>query len=138
MAIFKRGQKAEGKFSKPAELNEVKGDYNGSAKGTELRKVWTDNDSAGIRGGRPGRDESGRYPQRKEHSYPLIRSGCFAARLVSAFRRSPTMRARSRSWDDSWINKLKPEECAAALESLASFGAMTAKEATTIHRWRGR
>jgi hypothetical protein len=36
--------------------------------------------------------------------------------------------------DDSWINKLGPEETAAALESLATFGAMTAKEATTIHR----
>jgi hypothetical protein len=36
--------------------------------------------------------------------------------------------------DDSWINKLGPEEAAAALESLASFGVMTAREATVIHR----
>src|SRR5262245_14135556 len=38
--------------------------------------------------------------------------------------------------DDAWIDKLRPEECAAALESLASFGAMTAREATIIHRWQ--
>ena len=38
--------------------------------------------------------------------------------------------------DDKWIDKLRPEECVAALESLASFGAMTAKEATTIQRWQ--
>ena len=38
--------------------------------------------------------------------------------------------------DDDWINKLKPDEAAAALASLDNFGAMTAKEATIIHRWQ--
>ena len=38
--------------------------------------------------------------------------------------------------DEDWINKLKPEEAAAALKSLDSFGAMTPKEATVIHRWQ--
>ena len=38
--------------------------------------------------------------------------------------------------DDDWINKLKPEEAAAALASLDNFRAMTAKEATVIHRWQ--
>jgi hypothetical protein len=38
--------------------------------------------------------------------------------------------------DDDWIDKLKPEEAVAALASLDNFGAMTAKEATVIHRWQ--
>jgi len=38
--------------------------------------------------------------------------------------------------DDDWINKLKPNEAAAALKSLDNFGAMTAREATVIHRWQ--
>ena len=38
--------------------------------------------------------------------------------------------------DDEWINKLKPDKAAAALESLNKFGAMTPKEATVIHRWQ--
>jgi len=38
--------------------------------------------------------------------------------------------------DPDWINKLEADQVAAALESLASFGAMTAKEATKIHRWQ--
>ena len=38
--------------------------------------------------------------------------------------------------DEDWINKLKPEEAAAALKSLDNFGAMTAREATVIHRWQ--
>ena len=38
--------------------------------------------------------------------------------------------------DDDWIDKLKPEETAAALASLDKFGAMTPKEATVIHRWQ--
>jgi len=38
--------------------------------------------------------------------------------------------------DDDWINKLKPDEAAAALKSLDKFGAMTPKEATVIHRWQ--
>jgi len=38
--------------------------------------------------------------------------------------------------DPDRINKLQADQVAAALESLASFGAMTAKEATTISRWQ--
>jgi len=38
--------------------------------------------------------------------------------------------------DDDWIKKLKPDEAAAALASLDNFGAMTANEATVIHRWQ--
>jgi hypothetical protein len=61
MAIYKRGQKSgEGKFNKPVELNEGKGDGNGNAKGTELKEVWSNNDAPAVRGGRPGRDETGR------------------------------------------------------------------------------
>jgi hypothetical protein len=33
MSAFKKGQKADGRFSKPAELNEGKGNANGSADG---------------------------------------------------------------------------------------------------------
>jgi hypothetical protein len=61
MAIYKRGQKSgEGRFNKPVELNEYKGDNpNGNAKGTELRKVWSDNNSPAIRGGSENRDKKG-------------------------------------------------------------------------------
>ena len=38
--------------------------------------------------------------------------------------------------DPDWINKLQADQVAAALESLASFGGMTAREATTIQRWQ--
>ena len=62
MSVYKKGQKSgEGKFNKPVELNEYKGDNpNGSGKGEELKSVWTSNDSPAIRGGRPDRDKTGR------------------------------------------------------------------------------
>jgi hypothetical protein len=63
MAIYKRGQKSgEGKFNKPVELNEYKGDNpsgNGSGKGEELKSVWTSNDSPAVRGGSENRDKKG-------------------------------------------------------------------------------
>jgi hypothetical protein len=61
VSVYKKGQKSgEGKFNKPVELTEGKGNGNGSAKGTELREVWTNNDAPAVRGGRPDRDETGR------------------------------------------------------------------------------
>jgi hypothetical protein len=40
MSVYKKGQKAgEGKFNKPVELNEGKGNANGSGKGEDISKV---------------------------------------------------------------------------------------------------
>jgi hypothetical protein len=62
MSIYKKGQKSgEGKFNKPVQLNEGKGDGNGNAKGTSIaREVYNNNNAGAIRGGRPDRDENGR------------------------------------------------------------------------------
>jgi hypothetical protein len=60
MSAFKKGQRADGPFSKPAELNEGKGNPNGDAKGTSIaRDVWNNNDAGAIRGGSENRDKKG-------------------------------------------------------------------------------
>jgi hypothetical protein len=59
MSAFKRGQKADGKFSKPAELNDGRGNANGSGMGEALKSVWSDNNSPAIRGGSENRDKKG-------------------------------------------------------------------------------
>jgi hypothetical protein len=62
MAKKKEGwEKGLGPFSKDNDmpLRPAKGDNNGSAKGTELKEVWSNNDAPAIRGGRPNRDLSG-------------------------------------------------------------------------------
>jgi hypothetical protein len=54
--------KGDGPFSAPAKLTEYRGpDVNGNAKGTSIAKeIWENNDSAGVRGGHPDRDKTGR------------------------------------------------------------------------------
>jgi len=54
--------KANGKYNQPVKTTPAKGDNpQGVEKGQDLsKKIYGDNDSAGIRGGRPDRDASGR------------------------------------------------------------------------------
>jgi len=54
--------KADGKFNQPVKTTPARGDNpQGVEKGKDISKaVYGDNDSAGIRGGRPDRDETGR------------------------------------------------------------------------------
>jgi hypothetical protein len=63
MSIYKKGQSSgEGRFNKPVKTTPARGDNpQGVEKGKDISKaVWDSNDSAGIRGGRPDRDETGR------------------------------------------------------------------------------
>ena len=63
MSIYKKGQKSgEGKYNVDVKTTPAKGDNpNGVEGGEDLsKKIYGDNDSAGIRGGRPSRDETGR------------------------------------------------------------------------------
>jgi hypothetical protein len=55
--------KGDGVFNKPVKLNDAPKGHNpnGDAKGTSIAKdVWENNDSAGVRGGHPDRDKTGR------------------------------------------------------------------------------
>jgi hypothetical protein len=55
--------KGDGVFNKPVKLNDAPKGHNpnGDAKGTSIaREVWDNNDSAGVRGGHPDRDKTGR------------------------------------------------------------------------------
>ena len=60
MSAFKKGQKSGlGKYSDDAKLNQGRA-LEDTRRGTDLSKpVYDDNDSAGVRGGRPGRDKTG-------------------------------------------------------------------------------
>ena len=64
MSVYKnKNQKSgEGRFNVAVPLTPAKGDNpQGVEKGKDISKaVWDSNDSAGIRGGRPDRDETGR------------------------------------------------------------------------------
>ena len=61
MSAFKKGQKADGKYSQAVPLTPAKGDNpQGVEKGKDLSKIiYGDPDRPAVRGGSEGRDKKG-------------------------------------------------------------------------------